>query len=358
MKSQRSKRILREYIREILKEDDGYGGMIGASYDMMPYGSHFASQDALYSTFVKPFVDVVQVAAGKTKEVSKRAQTLFKVSFEAFMVSIIPWLTTEFKEIFDEEKDALAKIKSEYNDVYEATWDAFRNNDIALCAFFAYPGYVMTGLAAAKSPGSALHLMNVLSGGSLATTVKGIKNAYKKSGGGYSAPHGPMSPSGGYVADPMPGGFFGEGALHEDGKGKKKKKLPPIGQVVTNKKLVAMALESDRARKLQAVSREIIKKTLSNVLQQAEAVLTAKSIQELETKLGKNVKGSEKLNNLKPEERQQLEAQLLSNVKKSMVLFYVKNLQAQVKVAIEAGIPKDSPFVSDYAEVIQKIKNF
>ena len=37
--------------------------------------------------------------------------------------------------------------------------------------------------------------------------------------------------------------------------------------------------------------------------------------------------------------------------------FYVKQLEGQVKAAVEAGVPQSHPYVTDYQKVIQRIKS-
>ena len=68
---------IRPFIKEnrALHEDEGGGGFdYAGGMGEMPYGMHFGSPGQLYNTFVKPFVDVGKTAAGKTAELSARAQ--------------------------------------------------------------------------------------------------------------------------------------------------------------------------------------------------------------------------------------------------------------------------------------------
>ena len=181
MTTKTEKRLLREYVRTVLAEEgggDGYGDIIGASMAMSPFGVHFASQSDLYKLFIKPFVDVVDVAAGKTKEISQRAQTVVAVGFKAIATTLLPWLSQDYKEIFDKQEQVLNKIKSEYAEVYDATWDAFRYNDIAFTAFLAYPAAILTGAAARAVPQATMKLLSIIGGGSLDPFLGKLKKSF------------------------------------------------------------------------------------------------------------------------------------------------------------------------------------
>ena len=352
MKSVQDHKVLREYVKQILREDD-YGGMMDMGGAMGPYGVHIASNDALYKTFIKPFVDVVDVAAGKTKELSQKAQTLGKIAFETIGSTIFPWLSSDYAEIFQEEKSQIDKIKSQYREVYQATWDAFQTNDVAWTAFFCYPGAVFASALARKTPLVTLKMLSVFSGGTMDGFLSRVQQKFstesKKSNNNDSSSGGDKLPSPTW-----------ESVLREDDEKKQKqkpKKGPTLADVLTNEKVIKKALSSPTAQRIQKETREVVRGTLQSVFEHAQAVMSSKSFEELQKKIGKPLKGLEKLKDMKPEVRQAAEAQVLDTLKKSMTLFYVKNLEAQVKQALDAGIPQDSGFVKEYAAVIQKIKS-
>ena len=351
MRTLKEHRILREYVRTVLREDDGgFGGGMGGSEAMGAYGVHYASGGQLYDIFVKPFVDVATVATGKTKEMSQRVQTMGKVAFETVATTLLPWLSSDYEEIFKKESEELDKIRSEYGDVYAATWDAFKNKDVALTAFFCYPGAVLTGFLAKKAPEVALKMLSVISGGEMDGVVGKIKKAFgggsgkSKGGGTFSSPGGDKTP-------------WMESILREAGEDKQKNKKQKLADIVTNEKLVKKALNSPKAQRMQKEAQAAMQNTLQQVFERAQAVVTSKSLEELQKKIGKPLKGLDKLKQAKPEERASAEKQLLDSLRKSMKEFYAKSLEGQVKDAVEAGIPKDSGFVTAYSEVIRKIRS-
>lgn len=339
-----TEKLLRECIQEMLTEDEGggYGGDYGGlGLDSMagsPYGMHFASQDQLFKIFVKPFTDVVGVAAGKTKELSTKGQTLLKVAFETLATSLIPILKDSYSEIFADEKAKIDKIRSDYADVYGATWEAFKESDVLIAAFMFRPDLFLTAQLATKTPKVAAKLLSILSGGSL----DNLLGKLLKGGGGGGKKHSPEGP-----------GMPLESVLRE--KDDEKQGDNKLAKLLSNKKIKRVLANSQKVQQMSAVGQELVKSTLKTVLTQAQGVLGAKSLQDLQSKLGKKLPGMDKLAQIPQQERQAAEQQLIVGVKKSMKEFYIKQLEAQVKSAVEAGTPQDHPYVKLYTDVISKI---
>lgn len=342
---QKSDELLRQLIREMISEDDT-GGLMDAGYDMNNgFGAHYASSNQMYDTFVKPFVDVADVAGGKTKEMSKKTGTLMKVAFETIATTLIPFLNDSYDEIFKDESEALDKIKNEYADVYNATWDAFKDNDIATMAFMYNPGSCLTSLLARKAPGVTGKLLSVLSGGSLDGFLDKVKDKFGRKG---SAP--PDRSSGGNTDSWQDEHKWLKGTLLREDDEKQS-----AGDVLTNKKVIDKALATPTAQHMQRDAVNVVRNTLKKVYAQAQAIMSAKDIGDLQTKLGKKFPGFDKLQQVPQQERAQAEQQLLTTTKKSMKAFYVKNLKSQIDKAMKAGIPQNSSFVRDYMSVISKI---
>lgn len=340
MSTLRTKVLLREYVQEILKEDMGgdYGGLGIDAMAGSPYGMHYASQDQLYKIFVKPFADVVGVAAGKTKELSQKGQTLLKVAFESIATTLVPILKDSYGEIFAKEKEEIDKIRSEYGEVYNATWEAFKEMDVLVAAFMYRPDLFMTVQFARKAPKAAAKLLSVLSGGTLDKVLHGIL----KSDGGGSKGGGGSFP-------------WSEGLVRED-KEQPNAAEQKLEKLMGNKKVHKILANSQKVQQMSKVGEQLVQGTLKSVLEQAQAVLAAKSLQDVQQKLGKKLPGLDKLQQVPQQERQKAEQDLLAGVKKGMKEFYVKQLEGQVKAAVEAGVPKDHPYVKDYSAVIGKIK--
>jgi hypothetical protein len=109
-------------------------------------------------------------------------------------------------------------------------------------------------------------------------------------------------------------------------------------------------------KKMEQTGKALVREPLAQVFKQARAVLTARTVQDLQAKLGKPLKGIDKLTQVPQQDRQAAEQTLMTGVKKSMKTFYVKSLEQQVKKIIEAGVDESHPMVQDYKNIIGKIK--
>jgi hypothetical protein len=340
-------RRLRECIRLILNEDDGgdYGGDFAMGGGMSPYGMHFGSDKDLLNVFVKPFTDVVATAAGKTKEISKSGQNLLRTSFEAIATTVLPMFKDSYERIFAEEKNAIDKIRNEYADVYKSNWDAFQKND-ALCVAFAYrPDLFLDIAAVKKAPKVAAKMLSVLSGGRLDNILAKLLRAPT------AAPAHKSSKNKKYD---MGGGVdFGEGFLHEDDESDNDN---PLVKLVTNKKVKEVIASNPRVVAMGKEAKGIVRATLSKAYKQVQAVSQAKSVEDLQRILKKPIEGADKLGQLQPQERQAAEANLVKTLKQSIKNFYIKNLEAQAKSAVDQGVPQNHPYVNDYQSVVAKIK--
>lgn len=341
MSTLRTKVLLRDYIQEMLKEDNGFGGL-GDVMAGAPHGMHYASKDQMYNIFIKPFADVVGVATGKAKELSQKGQTLLKVAFESIATTLVPILKDSYGEIFAREKQEIDKIRSEYNDVYNATWDAFKEMDVLIAAFMYRPDLFMTVQFARKAPRAAAKLLSVLSGGSLDRVLGGILKP-DTSGSRVGRSHeGPGVPV--------------ESVIREKDNEKKVNKVDKLAALMKHDKVKEVLANSPKVQQMSKVGQELVQGTLKSIFEQAQAVLSAKSLQDLQQKLGKKLPGMDKLAQVPQQERQVAEQQLLAGVKKSMKEFYTKQLEAQVKAAVDAGVPQDHPYINDFKSVISKIK--
>lgn len=327
-----TEQIVRKQIRKILSEDDGgaysgwEGGMGGA------YGMHYASKDQLYGIFVKPFVDVVQVGAGKAKELSVKTQTLASVAFKTIITTLLPGLSQNYSEIFEKEKHALDKIRSQYASVYGATWDAFKEADVMIAAFMFRPDLILTTQFVRKAPKVAAHLLSVLSGGKLDDVLGKLLHSEK-------------------------GKTTSESILYEKSD-KNDEVVDKLVALVSNKKVKKILANSEEVQKLSGIGKELVLGTLKDVITSAESVLSATEIKQLEKPLGKKIPQLDQLSKVPENERKPAEQQLLKTLKLSMKEFYLKQLEAQVKSAVTAGLPQDHPYVKSYLEAISKIKSF
>jgi hypothetical protein len=322
---------------KILKENqgggeggaEGYSGL-SSTFSGGGYYSTVGSSD-LYKIFIQPFVDVVRVGAGGAKEIIRRGYTLANVVFQSLMTSLIPILGDTYKEVFEEEARDIAKIRSEYADVYKRSIEVLKS-DAAALAFFTAPGAVITGLFVKRSPQIANSLLNTVTGRTYSTTSKSSRVSPEESG----------------LFDSYNRSFHL--LLGED----KKSELKHYLEI---KKKVNNAVESSPiAGFLKRESTKIYKKTLENAFSEAFSVITAKKVEDIEKIIGKKLPEFDKIRDLPFAERMKEEQNLLSKMKESMKKLYIQPLLDRVKEARSSGISEQSPYIADHLDTIQKIQ--
>jgi len=340
--------LLREYVRVLLAEDEAGGNpAFGPGGDLVPgmigpYGISFGDKNQLLKTFIGPFLDVANTAIGKTKELSVRAKNLVKVSLAAIATTLIPQLQVNYKSWFDQEEKEVERIKSEYREVYAKTDEALRSNDAAFLAFMAYPGPVLGTKLALMTPAAAKETLSVMTGG-VSDTVGSYARGGAKELIDMLFATGTKKPTRFREAD------------NDDEK-----------DVIVNKKILSKVLSVEPAKEMQERAQEIYKSTLKQVLEDAQEILEkTKTVDDIEKFLKKSKKPIEQktkeaietIKKTTGQERQNSEMTLIDNLQKSFKEYYVTNLKNHLKGVIDAGIPKNHPYVQDYESVISKINS-
>jgi len=340
--------LLREYIKLLLKEDDGgfgdMGGLGSFAASDSPFGVSLTSPDAIKNTFITPFVDVFSTTSGKVGELSVKAQSLGKVAFESLMTSLVPSLSDDFNKIFAKEQNQIEKLKQQYKPVYDATWGALLDDDVTFLAMLYSPKLFFATDFLQKAPAAVMATASILSGGRLDGVLSKIKNAFhitdKKSKGDDS--HYNNYENSRHIGD----------LLHEDDAKPKKN----VVDVLSSEKLVNAFLDSPETQRAQQSAQKIVQGALTQAYNTAKGIADAKSVEDLSRITGKKIDLS-KLKSLPQEDTQQAEQQLLKAVKASSKQFIVKNLLGQVQAARKANVPENSQYILDYNRVIQKIRS-
>lgn len=355
--------LLREYVQSVLVEDSmGASTLADAgisagdiSAAAGPYGMAFGSGQDLKNTFITPFTDVFKTAVGKSKEITRKARTLLTVSFGVILTTLIPGLGVKYSKIFEKEKSDIQKIRNQYKDVYERTNKALSSTDAAFVAFMTAPDLTLSALALNKSPEVIKDTLSVLTGGfsdSLFDKVMN-KNFEDLLDGEDASEKSRRKKRKIDNKKKQSSDLFGESLLKEISEEEATKKI------LSNKKFLSKSLAgSDSLREIQKIANETYKRSLSEIYEQAVAVLKeAKTVEDLEKITGKKIPEAEELKKLPPQEKEKAEKMLIEAARKTMKQFYIKNLQSQIDVVTKAGIPEETPYVQDYKATIQKIKS-
>lgn len=327
-----SKKILIEYIK-LINEDMGLSGGDYAGIALDPYSAQSGmggggfnmtmgalKDDVLYKAFVKPFVDIVGVAAGSTKEIARKAITLIKVSVDAFLTSLFPILGDSFDEIFEEDKNAIEQIKSEYSAYYEATWEALMHDDVVIAAFMYRPDLFLAYGFAKKAPKIAADLLSIFTGGATDKYIDAIKSR------------------------------FSESVILE------KKQNITLQSLIKNDQVKTIMQKNSDLRSLSSKGQEVTNNFLSALLEQCKNVLSAKTVEEFQKVTKTKVKEIEEIKKLDPKKKKEFEQLIFQASRVKIKAFYIKILLERIQKVQKAGISDDHPFIKVHKEAIKKIE--
>lgn len=353
MRRQLKEKLLREYVRQSLMVEDGtyFASAEG------PYGVSFGSQEDLYNTFIGPFADVFKTAVGKTKEVTRRAGTLIRVGFETIITTLLPFMGSDYSKIFEREKSDLQKIKSEYKEVYDRTDAALKSNDAAFLAFMAFPQYVMGGYAAKQGFAAASSILSALSGGYFDNLFEKTKKGLEDAGKWTDRKVSQVTTAASKDFKIRKESYDRQRLIEAEGSDNEKYDSEKL---LSNKKFLNAVLGSRSAREAQTNARELYRRTLSEVIKEAEKVLkNTKNVEDVKKALAgkKQIPEIDKISALPAYERQAAEKKLIDGIRKSMKEFYIKNLKDHISTVVKAGIPEESPYIKDYKTTMQKIQS-
>lgn len=362
-----SRRILKEYVKSVLLEDEGYGGSDYAAMGDSPYGISWGGP-SLFKIFVQPFSDVLQTGQAAVEDLSARARTAAKVAFEAVATSILPFYSSDYKEIFEKEAEQIGKIKEKYRDVFERTDAAFAySGDAMLLAFLLDPTALISATVLKKAPAAALEVFETLAGENehlralfkkLKIVSRGSSGKSKESEAGVWTTKGGGKGGGWGGGDYMGGGGAGiglEGKLHE------KKKANPNEILVTqlsNPKVQAELQKSPVVMSMKKDARALVNSTVNQLMDRYKQVSSAKSVEDL-IRIFPQVNRSklQALQGLPPDQKAPVEAAIMTQLKASAKEFYAKSLQAQIEQSMKQGIPESHPLLQGYKKVISMIKS-
>lgn len=338
--------LLKSLVNELLLSEDydfsggDYMGM--SNYADSPYGLHFGSNEQLYKIFIKPFVDVVETAAGETKKISTRALTLARVAFEAAATTVLPYITDSYKEIFDEEREKINKIKQDYKEVFDRNWKAFTEHDALVAAFVYKPANFLTVQFAKRAPLVVAQLLSVFTGGRLDNVLHkyNLLKHFNISSRRNNDDHG----------------YYNEGLLREEADSDIQTSFKALVNILNDDNVQREINNSQVMKELEVQGKKIINASLKQLVDEATKVLNAKSFNEIQRVIGERIPELAKLASLEAENKQQAETAALKTLKNAVSSFYAKNLEQQVKEAVNSGAPQNSEFVRAYTSVINKVK--
>lgn len=371
-----SEQLIREYVSTVLQEDNpGYGVSHIGDIDIGDAG------DILKMFGVPDIKNLGGTIAGVTKEMTTRLKTAIKVLWGA-SVSLIPGFGYDYAEIFDKEKTELKKVREEYKDVFAATDEAFKGNDMAMFAFMANPGAFLGAKMAAAAPDAAKKMLSAATGGKSdeiigdviedlkdtdrwltgeddkerAARIKRKKERRKARSKGKDT-GSPSSLFGG-MSDSL--ARTGQG-LNEEDEGKAKGKKLSLSDLMGNKKLIQKIIDSSpELQDAMKRSTEIYRKTLQSAVVEAQKALSGTTYESIvkntKEKTPEFIQQVKSIANMKESDKKAVQEQLVTMAKTQLKKIFVEKLTKRMDDAIKAGADQNSQLIKDHAAAIKKIQ--
>jgi len=387
----REDKLLREYVKALLVEDDtggagygGYGGVGGGG----GYGMGKAPGGSLKSIFIDPFIDAGKVIKASGTKAILRIKTLAKVAIETVLTTMIPFLQSNYTAIFANEKEALKKLREKYKDAFAAVDKAY-GGDAMLVSFMLSPEAWVGGMFAKKSPELVMEILGTLAVGNenlvkYFTDVKkrlraidkefqdaSVSNYKIDSAGNLQSPRGPYN-------TPRKRAFLKKAGVNAgfEHPGQQIAEAPvptapvapaaPVAQDAASKKAeIVMAMLKDAritqqiagtpmAQQMKAEANTLVQHLSTSILQEAQRVLSAQSLQDIQKITGKpvNVPGLEEMQG---PDRASLEAAVLTQTKAAMKSFYVTKLKEEIGKIEAQGVDPNNLYIKTLNDTLSKV---
>lgn len=366
-------KLLREFVKAIIVEDDtgGHGYYPSGAMNGMGGGSNYG--DSLKKVFVDPFIDAGKVIKASSSKLLLRMKTLAKIAIETILTTMIPFLQSNYEMIFKNEREELQKIHEKYKKNFEGVDRAF-TGDAAFLAFMISPEAYITTKFIANSPQMALSVLETLAVGNEGLTkyfedlkkrlqmiekeLKDDVSNYKISGNTFvkKGARGPyMTTKKKDLLRKAGIGQPGGAAIRAENF---EKKIDPRVELVMsalkNPNVMRQLSQSPLAKSMKADAFQVVDRIDKKLFNEARNVLSAQTLQDLEKMMGRsvNVPGLEELEG---QDRVNLEDGVLKQVKASMKEFYVQSIKKEIASLENSGVDSANLYIKALHDTVSKL---
>lgn len=361
-------KILKEYIRRIISEDD-FGGFdftsdygYGGSFSKYGYGD-WSHVKKLFDIFADP----VRVAGAEIQKIIPNFKAFIHSVFETVMTTVVPFLSSDYEKIFKRRDERVKEVEQKYGDVYKRMWSSFTGGgaeDLLILGFMMNPGLFMAAPAFWKSSEQAAAGVKFLAGNIVSDTIETISSLAKEfvKVVTHDAP---------YVARRVKSQMntfarnFEEVKTVRHGKilyeenDKKEKVKNYVDAVKKFKKSDEYneILKSRRANEIKTDAEKILGEFLNGVVESAKKRMSSvNSVNDVMSMLGGESKElSSMIEKLDEGEKKEFEKQLVESIRENIKSWYVKKLSDDVKKAKDSGLPSGTRVESMYERAISSL---
>lgn len=172
----KQRRILREFVESVLKEDDGdySDALSGIQSDYQNSfgaygggGGSYGGPGSLKATFIDPFLDIVKTGLWGLEKLSTRAKNYLQQLVIGAIPLIFPVVklgAQGYRDMLNKEKSELASIDNKYGPVLQRNMEAIQASDTWLFLFMIDPYAAMGEKLLEKAPGVVEELLASLAG--------------------------------------------------------------------------------------------------------------------------------------------------------------------------------------------------
>ncbi len=379
----REKRLLKEYVKAVIAEDDtgGYGYVPtgGYGFGMSNYG------DSLKNVFIDPFIDAAGVIKASGTKLATRVKTLATVAIETILTTMIPFLKSNYTAIFKKEKEELQKIKEKYKKYFEGVDRAFVG-DTAFLAFMISPTAFITTKTLRISSEAVVELIERICEGDktvvdymkdVASRLKNIQQQLNDDPSNYR-----LDPSGNVIKRGARSPYMtkkkrdilnkaGISPVSQQNSGMKRagitisedaaqggsveaQKAAFLARALANPEIKKRIDASPAAQAMKKDAMGLVQRIDQNILGAAKRVLNVKTLQDLQAAMHKpiNIPNADELQG---EDKENLEHVVLAQVKAAMKEFYVKSLKDEIARIQGTGVDANNLYIRALNDTLSKV---
>lgn len=346
-------KLLREAVRNTLKEEFGDYGIGGTNYGgATPWTGGYGGSSKhtksgvmgmdLGSIFIDPFVNAIKVIGAEIGKIGVSLITLVRTTLESALGILVPSFQVDYKKIEATQAKYIKKITEKYKDAYAAVNEAYDNPDIQLFSFMHNPTTWLTYKTITAKPEAILTVYDTIAEGNqvLSLYLRDIRNRMY----GAQAPGAPV---------PQQAGPRSEAAVAAP-----KKKTPGefIADALMSPEFAKMVAQSPLVIEMKKDAALIDKNTNMALKQAMQPVLNANTVEDLAHASGGAWQVPQDYEALEPDEKADADEALLEQAKASMKAFYAAQIENQIKHAMGMGVSDQSPYVTSLKSMLQSLK--
>lgn len=291
------------------------------------YGDEFGPVDLgdfsdFSKIFFEPFADVVRTTKASLSKISSRTWSAFEAIAKGIPTLVVPFLSANYKNIFDKEKRRSEAIKSKYSDVFSRVSEVF-DHEAEAVSFMLNPALVLSTKVVHLGADETLDIVDILSGNNedvLERTTR-LRRALG----------------------------IRESLLFED-----KKQDMKVVSLLRNRNFQNLLRNSSVVKDMISDARGMKNESLNDILDLIESIKKLNSVEQAEKLFRKEIDKTS-IEKFSDKESKAIEDSLLESIKESALESIKDTIMLQLNEFKSQNIPEASDIVKIYNKVLSSI---